>query len=71
MAYNSRHLSVLAYADGFTLWHYSSTVDTCADINTSDYFAFAADMMRRGDLVIYNGSDGNGFLFYSKPESVA
>ena len=29
MAYNAAHLSVLAYANGFTLWHYK-TADTAA-----------------------------------------
>lgn len=69
MAYNSRHLSVLAYADGFTLWHYRSTEDTCADIHSSAYFNGASGMFRPGDMIIYNGKDGNGFGFCSQPDN--
>ena len=38
MAFESKNLSVLAYANGFTLWHYTST-DTAALIDSEDYFA--------------------------------
>lgn len=44
-------LSVLAYANNFTLWHYT-TVD--ADVTVGGYFNNAAAMLRVGDLVIAN-----------------
>ena len=44
-------LSVLAYANSFTLWHYT-TVD--ADVTTGGYFDSAAAMLRVGDLMIVN-----------------
>lgn len=44
-------LSVLAYANNFTLWHYK-TVD--ADVTTIGYFDNASDMMNVGDLIISN-----------------
>lgn len=53
MAYSSRNLSVLAYANGFTLWHYGTT-DTAADVDTAGYFNPAADMLRVGDMIISN-----------------
>lgn len=53
MAYQSRDLSVLAYANGFTLWHYT-TADAASAVDTSGYFNAAADMLRAGDIVIAN-----------------
>ena len=44
-------LSVLAYANNFTLWHYK-TVD--ASVTSGGYFNNATDMMRIGDLIIAN-----------------
>ena len=53
MAYSSRNLSVLAYANGFTLWHYGTT-DKAVDVDTAGYFNPAADMLRVGDMIIGN-----------------
>lgn len=53
MAYQSRDLSVLAYANGFTLWHYT-TADAAASVDSTGYFNAAADMLRAGDIVIAN-----------------
>lgn len=44
-------LSVLAYANNFTLWHYK-TEDS--SVETASYFDNAADMMNVGDLIIAN-----------------
>ncbi len=44
-------LSVLAYANNFTLWHYT-TVDSA--VTSGGYFNNAVDMMRVGDLIIVN-----------------
>ncbi len=55
-------LSVLAYANNFTLWHYK-TED--ASITTADYFDNAAEMMNVNDMIIANidtdGSPTSGF----------
>lgn len=51
MAFASSNLSVLAYANNFTLWHYT-TADTA--VSGSGYFAGAADMLRVNDLIITN-----------------
>jgi len=51
MSFKSSDLSVLAYANNFTLWHYVSTDD---DVTTSGYFDSAADMLRKNDLIIAN-----------------
>ncbi len=57
MAYSSHNLSVLAYANGFTLWHYTSA-DDGAVVDTSGYFNSAADMLRVGDMILANVSTG-------------
>ena len=51
MAYDPKNLSVLAYANGFTLWHYT-TLDASSTVGASGYFNLAADMVRVGDLLI-------------------
>ena len=65
MAYSPRNLSVLAYANGFTLWHYT-TIDTAATTDTTGYFNTAADMLRVGDLILANvdtaGAPGAGIF---------
>lgn len=53
MAFSSKNLSVLAYANGFTLWHYT-TVDLATDVDTSGYFDDATDIVRVGDMILTN-----------------
>lgn len=65
MAYASKDLSVLAYANGFTLWHYTSA-DVAATVDTAGYFNAAADMLRVGDIIVANvgvgGTPGAGLF---------
>ena len=57
MAFVLKDLSVLAYANGFTLWHYrTADVDTAVD--DADYFLEAIDMLRLGDMIIANTGEG-------------
>ena len=53
MAYKPSNHSVLAYANGFTLWHYTTT-DTAATADDAGYFNAAADMLRVGDMILAN-----------------
>jgi hypothetical protein len=55
MAFSLRNLSVLAYANGFTLWHYKSGPDQPIG---AGYFAEAADLMAAGDMIMLSGNDG-------------
>ena len=71
MAYISKNLSVLAYANGFTLWHYT-TPDTAATVDTTGYFNSAADMLRVGDMIFANTSTGGtiiGGIFFVNANS--
>ena len=57
MAFVQKNLSVLAYANGFTLWHYT-TPDAAATVDTAGYFNAAADMLRAGDMILANTATG-------------
>ena len=56
--YKSKDFSVLAYGNGFTLWHYK-TADTLTQIKADAYFDDAADMVRAGDMILSNTSTGS------------
>ncbi len=58
MAYASKDLSVISYANGFTLWHYA-TQDGGADLLEADYFANASDLLREGDMILANSDVGD------------
>jgi len=58
MAFAIRNLSVLAYANGFTLWHYKAGSDRLQAIAARDFFADAADMLTQGDLLMITAADG-------------
>ncbi|MCK5384975.1 MAG: hypothetical protein KAJ29_05310 [Alphaproteobacteria bacterium] len=51
MAFTASDLSVLAYANNFTLWHYT-TVD--ASVATAGYFNSVTGMLNVNDLIIAN-----------------
>ena len=53
MSFSASNLSVLAYANNFTLWHYTS-VDDSAAIEGAGYFNSAVDMLRVNDLMVIN-----------------
>lgn len=64
MAYEPKNLSVLAYANGFTMWHYRTT-DTYEEVTSRGYFNGAADMVRAGDMIILNSTGFFGSAFVS------
>ena len=55
--FSIRELSVLAYANGFTLWHYKRGDTLLADSIRTNFFADAKDMMAEGDIVMITGND--------------
>ncbi len=56
MAFQNKNLSVIAYANGFTLWHYAAN-ETLTTITASGYFDDVKTLMNSGDIVIINASD--------------
>jgi hypothetical protein len=57
MAYQSKDLSALGYANGFTLWHYRTT-DLAAVVDNAGYFNAAGRMLRVGDFILLNAGLG-------------
>lgn len=55
MSYNSKNFSVMAYANGFTLWNYT-TADTLAAVKGNGYFDETAPFVRKGDMILVNAS---------------
>jgi hypothetical protein len=53
MSFTASNLSVLAYANNFTLWHYTTT-ELATAIEGANYFNNASDMLRVNDLMIVN-----------------
>ncbi|MBR6597875.1 MAG: hypothetical protein IKL37_05420 [Alphaproteobacteria bacterium] len=56
MAFQNKNLSVIAYANGFTLWHYC-TSDTLATVSANGYFNDVKTLMNIGDIIMINASD--------------
>lgn len=54
MAYDPDNLSVISYANGFTLWHYRTTVDAITAVPTRNgaYLKPAHELIRSGDVII-------------------
>ena len=58
MSYNSKNFSVMAYANGFTLWNYT-TEDELAAVQADGYFNEIAPFARPGDMVLVNADTAN------------
>lgn len=67
MAFQNKNLSVIVYANGFTLWQYK-TEDTMQEL-LSGYFTTVADLMAVGDIIIINAGNENGIRAITKIEN--
>lgn len=61
--FSVRHLSVLAYAQGFTLWHYKAPAAALSHLAQPGFFNHAADMLAAGDLMMMSAADGGRVAF--------
>jgi hypothetical protein len=59
--FDVRNLSVLAYANGFTLWHYK-TPGALAPVQAPGFFDGAADMLASGDMLLVSAPEGGRVL---------
>ena len=58
MAFKNKDMSVIAYANGFTLWHYRTNEDALqAIIGNCKYFERIYTLMNAGDIIIVNAAD--------------
>lgn len=69
MAFQNKNLSVIAYANGFTLWHYKENA-TLATITASGYFSSLKTLMNSGDIILINGSNGTAIKVVAISEGV-
>jgi len=69
MAFQNKNLSVIAYANGFTLWHYKENA-TLATITASGYFSSLKTLMNTGDIILINGSNGSAIKVVTVAEGV-
>lgn len=58
-----RHLSVQAYCQGFTRWHYRAARLSLDHVLTSGFFDPASDAMQPGDMVDVSAADGGATVF--------
>ncbi len=58
MSFSARDLSVIGYANGFTLWHFK-TSDPARKVGAESYFNSAAHMFRVGDFILINAGIGS------------
>lgn len=64
MAFKNRDFSVIAYANGFTLWHYLSKDDLLKDIvDNEKYFFVVRMLMNTGDIIMINAKDSTGIRY--------
>ena len=63
MEFAIRHLSVLAYAQGFTLWHYKAAGGALSMATAPGFFDPASDMLAPGDMLLVSASDGGCVRF--------
>lgn len=73
MAFAIRNLSVLAYAQGFTLWHYRAHLPTlagglvpqasAAEVTAPGFFDAAADMLATGDMLLVSTPEAGRLLY--------
>ena len=62
MAFSLRNLSVLAYANGFTLWHYKMGTDDQGAAVSDGFFDDAGDMLASGDMMMVSSLKGGRML---------
>ncbi len=62
MQFTIQDLSVLAYANGFTLWHYKTGAGGLPSAAAQGFFDPAADMLASGDMVLVSSPAGGRIL---------
>lgn len=61
MSFINDNLSVLSYANGFTLWRYI-TKDNIETVMQEKYFKSIKYLANEGDIIIVNASDDTRFV---------
>lgn len=53
MAFEPENMGVLAYCNGFTLWHYRSDVDDFSKIVAAGYFTPFYENLSKEDVILF------------------
>ncbi len=69
MGFSVRELSVLAYANGFTLWHYKVGPDGLPTVTRPGFFDPASDLLANGDMVLVSSPTGGRVLCIASGET--
>ena len=69
MSFKNKNLSVIAYVNGFTLWHYSAESNESFDDITKDgYFDVVKTLMEVGDMFIISTKNNPGLAFLAEKD---
>ena len=71
MTFAIRNLSVLAYAQSFTLWHYKAAGLAMTQAEQNGFFNPCADMLATGDMMLVSANDGGCLLFVANTNEAA
>lgn len=64
MAFRNKHLSVIAYANGWTMWNYKDPESNLESIlGDSNFFDPVSSLMSQGDIIYVIANDGVSQLF--------
>lgn len=66
---NIRNFSVLAYAQGFTLWHYRLEEQALESALSPGFLNDCTDMLKTGDIVLFSGVSGATISLVRKEET--
>lgn len=69
MAFKNKNMSVIAYANGFTIWHYAESDETIHAVDMVNFFGGIWTLMAVGDLINLNAIDGFAQLVVVKIEN--
>jgi hypothetical protein len=69
MDFAIRNLSVLAYAQGFTLWHYRAGAVALDRVAESGFFNDAADMFAAGDMILVSAAEEGWVRFVTTTQN--
>lgn len=61
MALKNRNLNIIAYDNGWTVWHYKTT-DVLEEL-LDGYFNPTATLMNQNDMIVINAGDQNCIMF--------
>ena len=69
MVFQNKNMSVIAFANGFTVWHYTESKKTIHAVDMVNFFGIIWTLMAVGDVINLNAVDGFAQLVVVKIEN--